>query len=166
MRLILAAALLPATMALAMAPASPCLRLDLGGGAERCASVAMYDRPRKTRGVAGGSRPRQRPPPTGTPAPFAVFQKWALVQLSSDAASLTALCIVTRMTPLQLYTEQVELFWFLLGPALVTFGAVWARIVQTDAAERYGEDDFIIQKLGGPDSVQSLRYAISESLRF
>ena len=54
----------------------------------------------------------------------------------------------------------------LLGPALITFGAVWARITQSDADERYGENDFFVQKMGGKAAVQSLRYTISESMRF
>ena len=54
----------------------------------------------------------------------------------------------------------------LVGPALVTFGAVWARITQSNAAEKYGNDDFFVQKLGGSDGVASLRYTISESMRF
>ena len=28
------------------------------------------------------------------------------------------------------------------------------------------DDDFFVQKLGGPDAVRGLRYAISEGLRF
>ena len=58
------------------------------------------------------------------------------------------------------------LLWVLLGPALITFGAVWARITQSDADERYGENDFFVQKMGGKAAVQSLRYTISESMRF
>jgi hypothetical protein len=42
--------------------------------------------------------------------------------------------------------EQSVLLWVLLGPALITFGGVWARITQTGAAEKYGEDDFFVQK--------------------
>ena len=80
--------------------------------------------------------------------------------------SVSALCILTGETPFQLYYEKNVLLWVLLGPALITFGAVWARITQTGAAERYGENDFFVQKLGGADAVASLRYAISESMRF
>ena len=58
------------------------------------------------------------------------------------------------------------LLWVLLGPALVTFGGVWARITQSGAAEKYGEDDFFISKLGGVDAVAALRYEISNAMRF
>ena len=77
-----------------------------------------------------------------------------------------AVCLATGETPLQLYYEQNVLLWVLLGPALITFGAVWARITQTNAAEKYGAEDFFVQKLGGPDAVASLRYTISSALRF
>ena len=79
---------------------------------------------------------------------------------------MASLCVLTGETPLDLYREQNVLLWVLLGPALVTFGAVWARITKGGAAERYGEDDFFVKKLGGADAVASLRYSISESMRF
>ena len=67
---------------------------------------------------------------------------------------------------MQLYYEQSVLLWVLLGPALITFGGVWARITQSDAAEKYDDDDFFVAKLGGSDAVASLRYSISNALRF
>ena len=88
------------------------------------------------------------------------------MQLSADAVSVTVLCVGTGKTPLDLYQEQSVLLWVLLGPALVTFGAVWARITQSDSPTRYGEDDFFVQKLGGRAAVDSLRYTISNALRF
>ena len=116
--------------------------------------------------LAARTRPRVPPPPPGAPTPWATFRRWTLVQLSADGASVASLCVLTGETPLDLYREQNVLLWVLLGPALVTFGAVWARITQGGAAERYGEDDFFVQKLGGADAVASLRYSISESMRF
>lgn len=118
----------------------------------RCAPIAL--------------RERCKPPPPGAPSAFATFKRWTGVQLTADATSITALCILTGKTPLDLYNEQSVLLWVLLGPALITFGGVWARITQTNADERYSEDDFFMQKLGGKAGVASLRYAISEALRF
>ena len=112
------------------------------------------------------TRPPVPAPPPGAPAPFETFKRWTLVQLSADSVSVCVLCFLTGKTPIELYFEQNVLLWVLLGPALITFGAVWARITQTGAAEKYGEDDFFVQKLGGADAVASLRYTISNALRF
>ena len=134
------------------------------------ASVPRTTSPLRTTAIAlrvkSKTRERPPPPPAGAPTPFETFKRWTLVQLSADATSVTCLCLLTQMTPIQLYYENNVLLWVLLGPALVTFGAVWARITQAGARERYGESDFFVQKLGGQDAVASLRYSISEALRF
>ena len=72
---------------------------------------------------------------------------------------------MTQSDPLTLYREQSAFLWVLLGPALLTFGAVNKRITVTPEPEDF-EDDFFVQKLGGPDAVRGLRYVISEALRF
>ena len=106
------------------------------------------------------------PPPPGAPSAFDTFKRWTSVQLTADGTSIACLCLITGKTPIDLYNEQAVLLWVLLGPALITFGAVWARITQTDADAKYGDDDFFIKKLGGKPGVQSLRYTISNALRF
>ena len=112
------------------------------------------------------TRPRLPAPPPGSPPALDTFLRWTRIQLAADATSVCVLCLATGETPLQLYYEQSVLLWVLLGPALITFGGVWARITQSDAAEKYDEDDFFVQKLGGTNAVASLRYTISEALRF
>ena len=111
------------------------------------------------------TRRRVPPPPAGSPKPIDTVKRWATVQASADAVSVSVVCVLAEKTPFELYYEQSVLLWVLLGPALVTFGAVWARITQTTEIPDF-ETDFFVQKLGGAHAVRALRYEISEALRF
>lgn len=111
------------------------------------------------------TRRRVPPPPPGSPKPADTVKRWATVQASADAVSVSVVSLLAQKTPIELYYEQSVLLWVLLGPALVTFGAVWARITQTTEIPDF-ETDFFVQKLGGANAVRALRYEISEALRF
>ena len=86
--------------------------------------------------------------------------------MSADACSVTALSLVTKISIPDLFLDPDHSFllWTILGPALITFGGVWARITQRDEVPDF-EDDFFVIKLGGADAVRALRYTISAGLR-
>ena len=86
------------------------------------------------------------------------------MQLSADATSVSILCLLTQSSPIDLIVQQSALLWVLLGPAIITFGAVWQRITMREEKPDF-ESDFFVLKLGGADAVRALRYAISEALR-
>lgn len=105
------------------------------------------------------------PPVPGSPGTFETLRRWAVVQLTADATSVTLLSLVTKLSVPELFLnpDNSYLLWTILGPALITFGGVWRRITSRDEAPNFDEDWFV-QKLGGPDAVRALRYVIAQGL--
>ena len=104
------------------------------------------------------SDPVEDPTATGT------WGRWALVQAAADGLTVAALAAVLKEDLVTIWSRQ-ETFWFILGPAIMTFGAVNKRIATpTEREPPDFETDFFVQRLGGPDAVRTLRAAIKKKL--
>jgi hypothetical protein len=165
MRISVVCAMLLAS-ACAFAPATHATRLaPFGAKLNRRGTTIIAAQQDQRRMPRSTTRARVPPPPPGTAPASTTFFRWIGIQFTSDALTLSALCLATQTSPIELLVNQSLLLWVILGPALVTFGAVWARITQTQEIPDF-ETDFIVLKLGGADAVRGLRYDIIERMRF
>ena len=95
--------------------------------------------------------------------------RWFLVQGSVDICTLAVFyCLINAASGGQLalmdFLRQDEVKYFVVGPAILTFGLVLQRFSKPEI--KNFENDPIVKWLGGPESVRKSRDMAADALRF